>query len=70
MIYNFLQEDRAFVHHLEVGTFPSDVIFSSVPGPFLRSAEELGRYMEVVQIFKMRVVKFTRVVFQVQDNGT
>ena len=30
------REDRSFAHHFEVGTFPSEFIFSSVPGPFLR----------------------------------
>ena len=36
-------EDRAFSRHLEVGTFPSNIVFSYVLGPFMRADEELGR---------------------------
>ena len=60
---------RSFAHHLEVGPFPSDFIFPSVPGPFLRADEDLGRSMEVVDIFKYKIVKFTCVIFRVQDDG-
>ena len=35
---------RAFPHYLDVGLLPSDFIFSSVPGPFLRDDEDIGRY--------------------------
>ena len=62
-------KDRAVSHHLEVGPFPSNFIFSSVPVPFLRYDEELGSSREVVNLFKIKVVKFTCVVFQVQDDG-
>ena len=44
---------------------PKLLIFSSVPGPFLRSNEELGCYREVVVLFKSETVKFTCVLFQV-----
>ena len=37
-------EDRAFAHYLEVGTFPSNFVFSSVLGPFIRDDEERGHY--------------------------
>ena len=56
-------------HHLEVGPFPFNFIFYSVPGPFLRADEELGSSREVVDLFKSKVVKFTCVVFQVHDDG-
>ena len=65
----FPNKDRALSHHLEVGTFPSDFIFSSVQGPFLRADEEFGRSSEVVELFKIKVVNFTCVLFQVQDYG-
>ena len=39
----FPHEDGSFTHPLEVGPFPSDFIFPSVPGPFLRADEDLGR---------------------------
>ena len=58
-----------FSCHLEVGPFPSDFIFSSVPGQFLRSDEELGCSREVVHLFKNKIVKFTCVLFQVQGDG-
>ena len=38
----FPHKDSAFSHHLEVGIFPSNFIFSSVPGPLLRVDEFLG----------------------------
>ena len=66
----FSHKDRAFSHHLEVGPFPSDFIFSSVPGPFLRSDEELGRSREAVDLFKSKVVKLTCVILQVQYDAT
>ena len=62
-------EDRAFYNHLEVGTFPSNFILSSIPGPFIRANEELGCYKEWVDLFKSKGVKFTCFIFQVQDGG-
>ena len=56
-------DDRAFSHHLELGLFPSDFIFSSVPGPCFRDDEKIGRSREVVDLFKNNNVKFTCVVF-------
>ena len=61
---------RSFSHHLEVGPFPSNFIFPSVPGPFLRAHEELGRSSEVVDLFKSESVKFTYVLFQFQDDSS
>ena len=58
-----------FAHHLEVGPFPSDFIFSYVLVPFLRADEELGRFGEVVDFLKSNIVKFKCVVVQVQDDG-
>ena len=63
------QKDRAFAHHLEVGPLPSDFVFSSVLGPFLRADEELWLSREVVYLFESKVVNLTRVIFQVQDDG-
>ena len=34
-------KDGAFYHHLEVGTLPSEFLFSSVLGSFIRDDEEL-----------------------------
>ena len=62
-------KDRAFSHHLEVGPFPSDFFFSSVLGPFLRAGEEIGSSGEVVDLFEIKVVDLTRVIFQVQYNS-
>ena len=64
-----LQEERYFARHLEVGPFPYNFIFSSITGPFLRSDEEIVRSREVLDLFKSKIVKFTFVVFQVQDDG-
>ena len=62
-------EDRVFSHHLEVGFFPSEFVFSSIMGPFLRGNEELGSSKEVVDLFEIKVVDLTRVLFQIQDNS-
>ena len=42
----------AFAHHLETGHSPSDLSLPSVPGPFLRYDEEIGRPREIVDVFK------------------
>ena len=60
---------RAFSHHLDVGPFPSDFFFSSVLGPFMRADENLGRSREVLDLLKSKVVKFSCVVFQVQEDS-
>ena len=65
----FPNKDRALSHHLEVGTFPSDLIFSSVSGLFLRADEEFGRSSEVVELFKIKVVNFNCVVLHIQVDG-
>ena len=57
-----------FAHHLELFPFPSDYVFSSVLGPFLRADEELGRSRKVVDLFESKFVYFTFVIFQVQDD--
>ena len=58
-----------FYHHLEVGLFPPEFIFSSVLGPFMRADEELRRYGEVVDLFESKVLNLYRLIFQVQDIG-
>ena len=51
-IFNFVPHKYgAFSHHLELGLFPSNLIFPSDPGPFLRANEELGRPSTVVYVF-------------------
>ena len=45
-------------HHLEVSPFSDNFGFLSVPGPFLRSDEELGRPREIVDIFEIEIVDF------------
>ena len=62
-------EDREFSHHLELGPFYSDFFLSSVLVPFLRADEELGRSGGVVELFEIKVVNLTRVIFQVQEYG-
>ena len=57
-----------FDHQLEVGPFPSDFIFSSVPGPLLRADKELVSTREVLD-FLIDIVEFTFVIFQVQGDG-
>ena len=64
----FTLKDGSFSHHLEVGSFPSDFILPSVPSPFFRAEEELGRSKEVVYVFKNEIVDFTCVVFQIQGD--
>ena len=63
------QEDREFSNHLELGPFPSNFILSSVLGPILMADEELGFSREGVDLFKSKAVKFSCVVFQIQDNN-
>ena len=62
-------EDRVFPNHFEVGPFSSKFIFSSAPSPFLRADEEHGCFKEVLDLFKSKIVEFTCVIFQIQDNG-
>ena len=66
----FPHQDVAFYNHLEVDPFPSYFIFFSVSGLFLRADKEFGRFREEVEYFKKKNVRFTCVVFQVQDDGT
>ena len=61
-------KDRAFSHHFDVDTFPSDFVLYSVLGPFMSADEKLGPSVEVVYLFEIKVVKFTHVIFQVQDD--
>ena len=49
-------EDKEFYHHLEVVPLPSDFVFFSVLGPFMRANEELGRSGEVVDFFRVRLL--------------
>ena len=60
---------RAFSHHLEVGPLPSEFILSSIPGPFMRADDDIGCSREFLYLFKSKVVRLNRVVFQVQDGG-
>ena len=59
-------EDGAFSHHLEVGTFSFNFIFTCIPGIFKRDDEELGIYREVVDVFLYVIVDFYSFIFQVQ----
>ena len=69
LLFTFVMyKDRAFAHHLDVSPFPSNFISSSLPGPFWRANEELGRSMEVVDLLKSKILKFTCFVIQVQDD--
>ena len=38
-------------------------------GPFLRADEELGRSEELVDLFETKILNFTRIIFQVKDDG-
>ena len=58
-----------FYHNLEVGILPSYFLFSFVLGPFMRTDGELGSSREVIYLFRSKVVEFTCVDFQVQENG-
>ena len=70
LLFTFVtHEYRAFSHHLEIGPFYSEFVFSSVLDPFSRADEGLGRSREVVDLFKSKVLKITCVIFQVQDGG-
>ena len=62
-------KDRALPNHLEVGSFYLEFVLSSILGHFLRADEELGRSREVVDIFESKVLNFSHVIFQVQDDG-
>ena len=62
-------KDVALAHHLEVGTFHANYDFPSVPGPFMRTGEDLGHSREVVEIFEIDIMNSACVVFQVQDDG-
>ena len=41
VISYFPHKDVVFAHHLEVGTFPSNFLFPSIPGPFLEMIRSL-----------------------------
>ena len=47
---------RAFYHHLEVGPFPSNLVFSSLLGPFLKNDEDLWRSREVLDLFEIKIL--------------
>ena len=64
-----LHRNREFSHHLEVGPFPYDFVFSAILDTFLRDDEELGSSGGVVELFESKLVNFTRVIFQFQDDG-
>ena len=51
-------KDVVNCHHLEVGPFPANFGFLSVPGPFMRAYEEHGFSREVVDILYINVVNF------------
>ena len=65
----FPHKEGAFVHHLEIGPFPSEFVLISVLGPFLSDYKELGRSREVVDFLKYNIFRFTFFLFQVQDGG-
>ena len=62
-------KDGAFAHHIEVGPFLTNFISPSVPGPFLRASKEIGRSRKLLDVFKYKIMKFTCVIFQVQDGN-
>ena len=61
-----LHKDGAFVHHIEVGPFPSNFVFPYVPVPFLMADEHLRHSRELVDVFKNDIVDFTCFEFQAQ----
>ena len=62
-------EGVALAHHLEVGPFTTNFGPPSFLGQFLRSDGDLGSRRELVDIFEVEIVSFTRIVLQVQDDG-
>ena len=63
------QDDGEFTHHIELGNFPYNFIYPSVPDPFLRANEEIGHISEVVENLKDNIVNFTCVILHIQDGG-
>ena len=59
----------ALFHHLEVGPFPENLGFPSIPGPFMRDDEYVGCPREVLDTLEIYVVDFSHVTIQVQYNG-
>ena len=57
-------KDEALSHHLEVGPFPDNFGFTSIPGKFLRYHEALGHPRKVVDIFEIDIVNFSCIFFQ------
>ena len=55
----------SLARQIEVGTFPYNLGFPSVPLLSLSADEEFGCPKEVVENFKIDIAKFTCVVFQV-----
>ena len=55
---------------LEVGPLPSNFILPSILVPFLSTDKDPGLSREVVDVFKIGIVDFTCVIFQVQGNVT
>ena len=62
-------KDVAFDYHLEVVPFPSGFSFPSVPVPFLKADEDLGRPGEVADLKKTDILDFSCVIFQIQGDG-
>ena len=58
-----------FSHHLAVGLVPSDFIFLSVQRSCLRVDGEIWRSRKVVYLLKYKIMKFTCVILQPQDDG-
>ena len=60
-------KDKTIACHLEIGPLLDNFGFPSANGPFMRDSLELGWSREVVDIFKIDLMKLVYIVFQVQD---
>ena len=61
-------QDAMINHQLEVGSLPTDYVFNSATGPFLRANEELGCSREVVEFFKFELANLPIAVFKLQGD--
>ena len=61
-------KDGALSYHLELGPFSANFGLISVSGLLLKD-DEIGHPRELVDIFELGIVDFSRIVFQIQDDS-
>ena len=62
-------KDGTLAHHLWVGPLLVNFGFHYVTDQFLRADEYLGCTRELLDIFKVEVMKLAFIIFHIQDGG-